>query len=227
MPSAFSSPRPAASTSRANSMPPVPTKRRACISEGNSLSTSSTSVPSTPCSRMSSLVSFSTSEGRSWASTAPASSLDSWARKTAALRRPGSSLRATTTGMTVVGAAPTSCSTLAMLNTHLRWGTRAAAPRCLCYRRASGPLGWPAAPSDEWLRDSSLGLREPAAEHGGDLVGTLADHLRDLAADLLPLRGRQLGGPVVQRGVADALDLDALRLRLLVRVLLVLLAAAA
>src|SRR4051794_9809128 len=212
MPSAFSSPNPAASTSRANSTPPVPTNRRACISAWNSVSTSSTSPPSTLSSRMSSLVSFSTSDGRSWARTAPASSFDSWARKTAAFRSPDSSLRGT--GICAVFAGiPTSRSTLAML----------IYTPPVRYRSGYAAL----LDTVERLRDSSSGLREPAAEHGGDLVGAVADHLGDLAAHPLTLGGLDLRLAVVEGRVADALHLDPLVVqRLVVLEVLVLLPAA-
>src|SRR3954453_12851201 len=218
MPSARSSPSPAASTSRANSTPPVPTKRRALIRVWNSLSTSSTSPPSTLSSRISSPVSFSTSEGRSWASTAPASSLESWASSTAALRSPGSSLRGTASWAVLGAGTPTSCSTLAMLMT--RSPSSRAPSASTCSIGSPGPRPARRGPGSR----RSLGLGEPAAQHGGDLVRALADHLGDLAADLLAPGRLELGLAVVEGGVADALHLERLEVRLLVLELLVLLA---
>src|SRR4051794_1924978 len=202
MPSALSSPRPAARISRAKSTPPRPTNRCAVISPWNSVSTSSTSVGSTEPSRMSSRVIDSTSRGRSLDNRTPASSLDIWARKTAALRIPGSSGRG---GVRAVAGRfgdprPTSCSTEAMLMSGAsgRWwrgaggGARARSRTC-----------------------SRLGLAQPAAQHHGHLVGALADHPGDLAAHLLPLRGlefQRLTLEGAQRLLAGALDPEPVEL---------------
>src|SRR5215217_1415550 len=157
MPSALSSPRPAARISRAKSTPPRPMKCWAVIRLWNSFMTPSTSSGSTEPRRISSRVSDSTSRGRSCARMTPASSLLIWARKTAALRSPGMLGRSGTAGAAApppAGSSPTSCSTLEILIP---------------------------------LSPSRLVLGQPAAQHRGHLVGTLADHRRDLAAHPLAL----------------------------------------
>src|SRR3954471_1504421 len=203
MPSALSSPRPAARISRAKSTPPRPMKCCAVMRLWNSFMTPSTSSDSTLPRRISSRVSDSTSRGRSLDSRTPASSLDICARKTAAFRSPGSSARsggAGTAGRFGVPPMPRSCSTLAMLMPTPRWWTRPA----------GAGLQW-------WWRCSCAGsclvLGQPAAQHRGHLVGPLADHGGDLAADLLPLGGLQLQGVVVDLGhLAAAGDPQAVEL---------------
>src|SRR3954452_18781256 len=203
MPSALSSPRPAARISRAKSTPPRPTNRCAVIRPWNSFMTPSTSSGSTEPSRMSSRVIDSTSRGRSLPSRTPASSLLIWARKTAALRMPGSSGRGGTG--TAAGRAgepsPTSCSTDAMLTTappcrRRRCGSRRGSRRCPRRCSRGGPR---------------LGLAQPAAQHRRDLVGPLADHRRDLAPHPLPLGGLELhrlavDGAHLRHLLAGALD---------------------
>src|SRR5215211_6350314 len=129
---ALSSPSPAARMSRANSTPPRPTNRCAVMRSWNSSRTPSTSSGSTEPRRISSRVIDSTSRGRSWARMTPASSLDIWARKTAALRTPGISGRdGAGAAAGPAGRSPTSCSTLAMLTvpSRLRLGQPAAQHR--------------------------------------------------------------------------------------------------
>src|SRR6476661_1492842 len=203
MPSALSSPRPAARISRAKSTPPRPMKCWAVMRLWNSFMTPSTSSDSTEPRRMSSRVSDSTSRGRSLDSRTPASSFDIWARKTAAFRRPGSSGRgggAGTAGRFAVPPRPRSCSTLAMLMPTPRWWSL----RSGAGRRGRSPRSG---------ARSRLGLAQPAAQHRGHLVGPLADHRGDLATDLLPLGGLQLQLPVVDLGhVPGARDPQAVEL---------------
>src|SRR3954469_2353281 len=190
MPSALSSPRPAARISRAKSTPPRPMKCWAVIRLWNSFMTPSTSSDSTLPRRISSRVSDSTSRGRSLDSRTPASSFDICARKTAAFRRPGSSGRAGaagTAGRFAVPPIPRSCSTPAMLISPPRWRSSGAFAELLC----------------SWVNSqarSRLVLAQPATEHRCHLVGTLADHGRDLPSYLLPLGGLELEGPVVDVG---------------------------
>src|SRR3954468_21159854 len=180
MPSALSSPSPAARISRAKSTPPRPMKCWAVIMPWNSFMTWSTSASSTEPSRISSRVSDSTSRGRSLASRTPASSLLLWARKTAALRRPGSSGRggSGTAGRAAPPPRPTRASTDAMLMLVPRWLS--------------------------WFRSCRLVLAQPAAQHRRDLVRLLADHRRDVGAHLLAFGGLEFHLPRVDLGLLAA-----------------------
>src|SRR3712207_2804547 len=205
MPSALSSPRPAARISRANSTPPRPTNRWAVMRSWNSSRTPSTSSGSTEPSFISSRVSISTSRGRILASSAPASSLDSWAMKTAALRRPGMPGFSRTAGRTAVcaaaGAIPTICSTDASVTAPPRWRSSELRRNVLCR------------PVTSRARSLRTALAQPATQHGGHLVGLLTDHRGDLAADPGPLGGLQLQcGVVDDRHRPRALDADAVEL---------------
>src|SRR4051812_11937412 len=227
---ALSSPRPAARISRANSTPPRPTNRLAVMRSWNSSRTPSTSSGSTEPSFISSRVSISTSRGHILASSAPASSLDSWAMKTAALRRPGSSLRSRTAGRMAVcaaaGAMPTICSTDARVIGTPRWRSVSRCPgvprHCMTSRaRSWTPPRWrsselcPGVPCrlmTSRARSLHTALAQPAAQHGGHLVRLLTDHRGDLAPDPGPLGGLQLPGGVVDRRGPRALDADPVEL---------------
>src|SRR5215212_4162903 len=187
---ALSSPRPAARMSRANSTPPRPTNRCAVIRSWNSSRTPSTSSGSTAPRRISSRVIDSTSRGRSWARMTPASCLLIWARKTAALRRPGMSGRAgaSATAAPPAGARPTSCSMVEML-------TRLSSSRLDLGQPAAQHRGHLVGPLADHRRDLAA---HPLALGGlGLQLGGVADDDLSGGGDAQPL---QLGEHLVVEG---------------------------
>src|SRR5918997_4702274 len=171
----------------------------------NSSRTPSTSSGATELIFISSRVTSSTSRGRILAISAPASSLESCAMKIAALRTPGISGRCRTAGRTAVswtaGVIPTICSTDASVTASPRWRSSEPCPEVLCL------------PVTSRARSLHTALAQPAAQHGGDLVGLLVDHGGDLAADPGPLGGLELQRLVVDgRHRPRALDADAVQL---------------